>query len=216
MERICEAIQGGQMNLNRRNFIQTGALAVAGASTLTLEGCTFGSVMGQLAKYLPIGLFALAGVANLISPGAGTLVASLIGLIQSAWGGLQAAVNDYNAAPSASKQTMMGKVLEALDAVQSELAKTASALGVGGTVALKAAEAALLLITSTLAAIESQLAPQAAPSTAAFHANHASAHSVSSVSVTGMPVAVSGKPADFVKTFNKIMDQAGRTDLHLK
>src|SRR5271163_217896 len=148
--------------MNRRRFIGTTALAAAaGPSLLTLEGCAFGSVMAQLGKYLPIGLQALAGIASLISPGAGAAISALIGLINAAWGGLQAAVNAYNSAPAASKQTALEKVLEALDAVQSTIAQTSTALGVGGSEIVKAAEAALLLITTTLASIEAQLAPHA-------------------------------------------------------
>lgn len=201
--------------MNRRNFIGTTTLAVVGAGSLTLESCSFGSVMSNLAKYLPIGLNALAGVANLISPGVGTVVAALIGQIQSAWGGLQAAVNEYNAAPAASKQTALEKVLLALDLVQEYLAKTATSLGVGSSAALKAAEAALLLITTTLGAIEAQLAPKAAPTVSTLHAAHASLHSVGSVSVTGTPIAVTGKPGDFKAAFNKIVADAGRADLKL-
>src|SRR5271167_1609496 len=137
----------------RREFLrQSGLLLYAAAGIgdagfLFLGGCSFSSVMSQLAKYLPIGLEALAGVANLISPGAGTAVSALIGLINVAWGGLQSAVNDYNAAPAASKQSALEKVLLALDAVQQAIAKTSAGLGIGDSTALKAAEAALLLIT---------------------------------------------------------------------
>lgn len=189
--------------MNRRSFLGTSALAVAGASTLTLDGCTFGSVMSNLAKYLPIGLTALAGIANLISPGVGTAIAALIGLINVAWGGLQAAVNAYNSAPAASKQTALEKVLVALDVVQEYLAKTAASLGLGPTTspAWKAAEAALLLITTTLGAIEAQLAPKAVPSVASVHLGHVT--------------AVTTKPSDFKKDYNKIVVAAGRSDLQL-
>lgn len=200
------------MTLNRRTFLGTSALALA-ASTMTLEGCSFSSVMSNLGKFLPIGLSALAGVANLISPGAGTAIAALIGLINAAWGALQGAVHDYNTAPAAAKQTALEKVLLALDVVQEYLAKTTASLGVGTSTALKAAEAALLLITTTLGALEAQLAPKAAPAVANTHSAHAASHSV--VTVAGN-IPVSGKPGDFKKTFNEIVAGAGRSDLQLK
>lgn len=188
---------------------------MVGAAGLTLEGCTFGSVMANLAKYLPIALRAVAGVAAIVAPGMGTAVASLIGLINTAFGALQGAVNDYNSAPAASKQTTLEKVLLALDLVQEYLGQTVKALGGGTNAALQGAEAALLLISTTLASIEATLAPQAAPTVASAHSTHASARSVSSVTVNGITLAVSGKPGDFKRDFDKIMTDAGRGDLKL-
>jgi hypothetical protein len=180
-----------------------------------MEGCTFSGVMAQLGKYLPIGLSALTGVANIVAPGAGTAVSALIGLIQAAWGGLQGAVNTYNSAPSTSKQTELEKVLQALDAVQGQIGQTTQALGIGGTTAVKAASAALLLITTTLGSIEAQLAPKAAPVVANTHLAHASARSVQNVTVNSS-IPLTGKPADFKKAFNEVMQQAGRSDLALR
>ncbi len=201
--------------MKRRTFISTAALAAAaGPSLLTLEGCSFGSVMAELGKYLPIGLQALAGIASLISPAAGAAISALIGLINAAWGGLQAAVNAYNSAPAADKQTALQKVLEALDAVQSTIAQTTTALGVGGTAIVKAAEAALLLITTTLASIEAQLAPQA-PAVASVHAAHAAAHPATSVQTGGTTLQIDGKPQHFKASYNLIMVNAGRSDLKL-
>jgi hypothetical protein len=205
----------------RREFIkQVGIFtwAVLALNAGIIEGgCTFGSVMANLAKFLPIGLNALAGVAALISPGAGTAITPLIGLVNVAWGALQGAVNDYNSAPAASKQTTLEKVLLALDEVQQYLAQTYQQVGITAqnSPPLKAAEAALLVITTTLGAIEAQLAPQAAPPTASMHVAHAQARSVSSVEVNGIAVQVTGKPQDFKTTYNTIMQNAGRSDLKL-
>ena len=201
--------------MNRREFVTTSGIAVTMIGTVGLEGCTFGSVMANLAKYLPIALRAVAGVAAIVAPGMGTAVASLIGLINTAFGALQGAVNDYNSAPAASKQTTLEKVLLALDLVQEYLGQTVKALGGGTNAALQGAEAALLLISTTLASIEATLAPQAAPTVASAHSTHASARSVSSVTVNGITLAVSGKPGDFKRDFDKIMTDAGRGDLKL-
>jgi hypothetical protein len=203
--------------MNRRGFIGTAALAAAaGPSLLTLEGCSFGSVMANLAKYLPIALQAVAGVAAIVAPGAGTAIAALIGMINTAFGALQAAVNTYNSAAAADKATTLEKVLVALDAVQGQLAATIKALGVATSPAIQGAEAALLLVTTTLASIEATLAPQAPPVVASTHAAHAQAASVGSVTVNGITLPVTGKPGDFKTTFNKIMTDAGRPDLVLK
>lgn len=205
--------------MNRRNFLSHTslgtALLITGLGTAELEeGCSFSSVMSQLAKYLPIGLQALAGVAALINPAVGSAVAGIIGLVNTAWGALQGAVNDYNSASAASKQTTLEKVLLALDSVQEYLAKVTQSLGVANTTEVKAATAALLLISATLASIESQLAPQAAPAVATVHTAHAKTASVSTVQVsTG--IVVTGKPKDFKAAYNTIMQQAGRADLKL-
>lgn len=209
--------------MNRRNFLAHTSLGTAavisgcfGTVAEFEEGCSFSSVMSQLAKYLPIGLQALAGVATLINPAAGSAVAGIIGLVNTAWGALQGAVNDYNSAPAASKQTTLEKVLVALDSVQEYLASVTKSLGVSSDTVVKAATAALLLISTTLASIEAQLAPQAAPAVTAAHVSHAAAIKAATTSVTVTSgIVVTGKPSDFKSCYNTIMQQAGRADLKL-
>lgn len=207
--------------MNRRNFIGTTALAaVAAPSILTLEGCSFASAMSKLATYLPIALKAVAGIAAIVAPGAGTAVAAILGMVSTAFGALMGAVNDYNSAPAASKQTMLEKVLLTLDEVQQYLTQTVTALGAGpSNVALQAAEAALTVTIATLGSIEATLAPQAAPAVASTHIAHARAgvfQSASVVTVNGNSIAVTGNPKDYKSAYNTIMVNASRPDLKLQ
>lgn len=200
--------------MNRREFLTNSSLATAALASGVIEGCSFGSVMSSLGKYLPIALQALAGVATLLGPEYGVAISALVGLVNRAFGALQGAVNSYNSAPAVDKQNVLGEVLTAIDAVQTSLANVTQSLGVANSTVVKAAIAALLLISTTLGSIEATLAPKSAPAVSSFHVSHAKTASVSSVNVsTG--ITVTGKPSDFKKTYNTIMQQAGRADLKL-
>lgn len=212
------------MNRRREFLKQSGLLlyamtAIASTPVMFIEGCSFGSVMAHLATYLPIALKAVAGVAAIVAPGAGTAVAAILGMVSSSFGALQGAVNDYNSAPAASKQTTLEKVLLSLDLVQEYLGQAYTALGLNpSSVMIQGAQAALTLIIATLGSIEATLAPQAPPTTASVHLAHSrtgALKSASSVTVGGMSVAVTGNLKDFKGAYNTVMQNAGRPDLKL-
>src|SRR5271170_5427721 len=97
--------------LSRRQFFQKsghGALSLAiavatGEASVTLTGCSFGDVLTNLEKYVPIALQAFAGVVTLLNPTAGSVLSIAITAAKALWTDLQAVLAAYNAAPSADK-----------------------------------------------------------------------------------------------------------------
>jgi hypothetical protein len=174
--------------------------------------------MQKLEQYIPIGLQVFSGIVSIINPLAGTVLAGLTGLFSKLWGDLTKTISDYNAAPAAGKATALEQVLTALDAVQGNLAKILSDVNANSTAA-QVAKAALLLLTSTLAAIEAQLAPQAAPKAVGIdhlgHANLLAVPHTVSIGSNQLIVKPATSRADFIKQHNNIMLAAGYTDRQL-
>lgn len=133
--------------------------------TLISAGCSFSSAVSQLEKYAPIGLNAFSQVvailleAGVIKVGVASNLNDGVAKGTKVLADLQSAVNAYQASPSPDKLTAVTNALNAADA---SLAQFASDLGVSAqNKAVVAAQAGLLVITTTLASISAAMAPKA-------------------------------------------------------
>ena len=195
----------------RRKFLQVLSLLwFAGSSALLVAGCDAASVFSQLVTWAPLGFKALAGIITLINPAAGSALSIAFGLANTLWSNLTAAITNYQNDTSASKATTLGKLIDALDALGSQITSIISNLSSYVSVSpviLMAAQAALSIIETTLSSIASHL------STTAKSAKAARAP----VTVNGVTISVtaatSGK--DFQNRYNTNMKAAGHTELIL-
>jgi hypothetical protein len=152
-------------------------LALVLSAALFTQGCTFASAMAQLEKYAPVALQAISSVVailvqgGVIKTGQANTVTTDIGMATAALTDVENAVAAYNAAPAASKNTELNKVIVALQAAQTQLAQGVKDVGMNGNSnAALAAESGLQVIITTLAAIEVNL-PQPTPAPATVQAN---------------------------------------------
>lgn len=152
-------------------------LALTLSAAILIQGCTFSSAMAQLEKYAPIALQAISSIVailvqgGVIKTGQASTVTTDIGMATAALTDVENAVAAYNAAPAASKNTELNKVIAALQAAQSQLAQGVKDVGMNGNSnSVLAAEAGLQVIITTLAAIEVNL-PQPTPAPASVRAS---------------------------------------------
>jgi hypothetical protein len=203
-----------------RNRIAAPILAITLSLMLAVTGCTFASAMSQLQTWAPVGLTAFTGIVSILNPAVGSPLAVWSGRVIKVWGDMQAGIRAYNDAPAANKATRMGELLTVLDAVQGELKQGIADLGANpSSVDVQAAQAALLLLQTTLATIEAKLAPKAPAPVAATHTQHTTEFEgartvrVNKSTLTIGPVT-SG--SDFKKQFNVIMQHAGLIEYQLR
>jgi len=134
-------------------------------AALIISGCSFASGIQQLERYAPIGLNAFSQVVAILLEAGVIKVGTASNLNDGASKGtavladLQAALTAYQASPSPDKLTA---VQNALNAASATLSQFAADLGVAsGNKAVVAAQAGLLVITTTLASISAAMAPKA-------------------------------------------------------
>lgn len=186
--------------MNRRDMLRTTVSGVAvctltGAAMLE-EGCTTGDALAQLNKWLPVGIQAFAGVVAIINPAAGSVLAVAVTTAKALWADVSAAVAAYNAAPAASKATVLGKVETALGALISGLPDVLKQIP-GGAEYANTVTAAIDLVLATLSAIDANLGgvPPVAQATATAR--------------TAKITKAATNGADFKKQFNQILANGG-------
>jgi hypothetical protein len=180
--------------MERRKFVGhlvKGAAVVAIVGIAGYEaGCTIGTVLAQLEKWLPVGLQAFAGVVAIINPPAGSALFLAVVAAKALWTDISTAIAAYNAAPAASKTTALGKVETAIGALLQSLPSIVSLLG--GSSLSGVVSAALDLIEATLGSIDAQIG--GTPPVTAMGAK---------------PQKAALSPADFKKQFNSIVTNGG-------
>jgi hypothetical protein len=203
-------------------YVSRGLLAITLSLALIVAGCPpFATVMQKLKQYVPIGLQAFAGVVAIINPPVGSALALAAPLVNKAWSDLSSTIDAYNAAPAADKSSALGATLTALDALEANLKQSVTDLGGNpSSPEVQAAQAALLLLTTTLTAIESQLVPPQAPPAlviAHAHARIAMAQGPRTVMVAHDSIVLvpAKSPSDFCAQYNRIMASAGHPDRRL-
>lgn len=173
-------------------------LAVVACLALVIGGCSFSSAMTQLQKYMPVALQAFEGVvAILVETGAlgaaqGSSADAVSTAASAALSDVQSAVTAYNAAPAASKATKLGEVVTALSAAQTQLKNFLADAHVKSSSAQATIQAAVLLISTTLASIEASISPNPTPAQVMAKA------SIKKVSAS-----------DFKKSYNQIVTSGG-------
>jgi len=130
---------------------------------LVVSGCSFSSGIAQVEKYAPIGLNAFSQVvallleAGVIKAGVASNLNDGVAKGTAVLADLQAALTAYQANPSPDKLTA---VINALNAASATLGQFAADLGVNPAGnAVVAAQAGLLVITTTLSSISAALSP---------------------------------------------------------
>ena len=180
--------------MNRREF--TGHLvagAVGGAvltgTALELEGC---NVLDELETWIPVGLSAFDTLISYLNPVAGSALAIIITTVDGLWEAIVAAIANYQHTTDPT-QTLLDKIIAAMDALQGGLNTILSALPPGIPVAiLDAIKFGFSLLLSTLKSIQNAL-PTAAS---------AISTKLTLKSVTTNNVASATSAKDFIKQFN--------------
>lgn len=178
-----------------RNRIVKPALAICLSAMLVISGCSFGSVMNGIAKWLPVGEQALAEILAILSAG-GALTApqsaqyqAIAAKVSSDFGDIQSAVNQYNAAPSTGKSTTLAKVITAMQIIQTDLSTFESDARIVDAKDQTVINLSVGALLTTLAALEAQISPSPSIRTTAVNAPRT--------------------PAAFKKSFNQIMTNNG-------
>lgn len=158
--------------MNRRAF--AGMLGKLALVPLALQiavtsGCTFDSVWNDLKKYAPVGLSAVASVVSILT-GAGvvgvptsTTISFILGIINKGFGDLTAAINQYQAAPAASKDGIAGQISEILTVIETNIQQFWSDLTIPDAKLADLVQGLLGIITSTLAGFLTQLPAPVTP-----------------------------------------------------
>src|SRR5271167_4157706 len=164
--------------ITRREFVTIGGMTVIGAAGFGLEGCTFATAIQQLQQWAPTVLSAFSGIVTIINPAAGSALAIATLAITKLFGvggPIPAAISAYQASPGTTTLSTLISVLNAangqFEAVLNDIPTTLNSNDV------KAAQASLLLLVTTMDAFEARLAP-APPVATAAHAQRAVALSV--------------------------------------
>ena len=194
------------MQLTRRSLAgglgRLGLSFVAAGAFLETACPAFGSVFSSILKYVGTGLQAFQTVLDLLSGlgiiniGAMPAIDALIALVKSGFADLQIAVSDYENAPAASKQTLLGKISTAIAALMSTIQQFWSDLNIPDPKLAETIKGLLGLILSTLSGFLTQLPAPAA----------------GSVRVTAKQIPVHAEKksmGEFKKEFNNILDQQG-------
>lgn len=154
--------------LNRRSFLGRAFTAVFSfvvlGTTAALTGCaTFQDIL----NYVQVGLQAFESILSILA-GAGVLVAPIQGiaaLVKAGFADVQTAVNDYNAAPSANKTTLSGKISTAITVLENDISNFWTTLNLPNGQIASTISGLLGIIVSTLAGFLAQL-PAPAPAVA--------------------------------------------------
>lgn len=189
------------MKLRKQVFAVTMAFAL-----LYAQACSFASAIQQLKQWAPTVLTAFTGVVSIINPAAGSglaLADLAITKLFAPGGPVFAAINQYQANPGTGT---LANLTSALDAANSQF--EAALNDIPATLNqndVKAVQASLLLLITTLESFEARLAP-APPVTQAAHRARAVVSGVTPAKNRG----------DFVKKYNSIMAQNGHPEVHLQ
>lgn len=139
--------------INRREF---GKRLMQGAGVLTVAdlsmGVSCGSIFTDIDNYVPIGLESFDEILTLIAPAEATLLAPVILVVKAAFADLTAAVTQYENAPAANKQTLIGKITTAINDVIQNLQTFWSNLNLPAGNLVSTIEGVLQIVLSTLAA----------------------------------------------------------------
>jgi hypothetical protein len=195
------------MKLNRRSFLKTGALAVAGAGVLELEGCSPSTVYAQIEAWVPTALLALQGILTVIAPFvpiSGT-ISVIVGLIKASFADLEAAVTEYQNAPAANKTTLLGKIRTVLQDIADNFGKFLADLNLGGNPMLTLVVSLVQVILNVLAGFANQL-----PGPAAMSRTYSTR---SGQAVLVNPTKMSLK--QFKAFYNKLAEQNGHPEIDL-
>lgn len=153
------------MQLSRRNFFTYGggALAIAGG-TMMNTACWFSqNVFDSIIKYVGVGLQAFTAVVSLLSgsgvinPVEGSAILVIINLVKAGFADLQTAVTNYENAPAADKQTLLGKISTALAVLEGTIQQFWNDVQLPNASLAAVVEGLLGIILSTLSAFASQL-----------------------------------------------------------
>lgn len=192
----------------KRKFYSPALAVFLSACLLFLPAASCSSAINAVKNYVPIGLIAFDGAINIISPAPGSPLQVDKALVDGLWQSVNTALTNYENAPAEQKQTHLGEVIAALNAVEGGVGKTLSDLGVSGNVN-SAVQAALVLTQTTLAALQARLQPSPVASAKLAAAKK-------SVTVNGQSLTISGNVEDFKRDYNHIMQIGGYTDHQLK
>jgi hypothetical protein len=201
--------------MDRRNWLkQSGlgltTLALTGGTSLFVAGCPWTSIESAISAYVPVGLAAFNGVVLLLSsvglipPGTSTAIGLVIAIVKAGFADLLTAINEYNAAPAASKVSFSQKISLILTDIGDNIQKFMNDISTSlatSTVG-KLVVGLVSLILSTLAGFAGQLpAPAAGKHT----------YSVAGQAVT--PKAISVK--QFKQQYNQLAGAAGHPEIEL-
>ncbi len=178
-------------------------------STFVSVGC---SVVSEIASYVGVGLQAfqivvdILRVQGVIQAGVGTTIDVVIALVKAAFADISAAVAAYENAPSASKQTLLGKLSTAIAVAIAQIQKFWSDLKIPNAGLAITIKDLLGVILSVLAGFASQLpAPASHPM-------------ITEAATLPNKLAVLPKKmttSEFRKEFNSILDKNSLSDRHI-
>jgi hypothetical protein len=162
----------------RRTFVTRSFAALAALPFVgILSSCSLESVWTAIQKYVPLGLSAFSAVLSILS-GAdfpiGAALAGIIALVQKAFGDLQAAVADYQSAPSGAKQGLIAKVSEALTIIEANLQSFWNGLSIPDAKLEGVIEGLIGVIVTTLQGFAAALPTSQTPAANAARAARAS------------------------------------------
>jgi hypothetical protein len=194
------------MMITRREFARQAGFGLSVmVSSFASAGCLISaSVFDNILTYIGMGLDAFASVAALI-PVLGP-AAAIVPLVNSGFALLKAAVAEYQAAPAATKATLLGKIKDALLALQDNLAAFVNALPNSSPV-LTLAVSLIKIIVGTLAGYAAKLPAAAASTTAALRTIRLRGQAV-------VPVFRDAK--QFKRDFNAEIERGGYKQYELK
>jgi hypothetical protein len=194
---------------NRRIFIESLGLAIAGGSVVSLAGCPAASVFAQIQAWVPVGLSALQGILTVLTPVIGPIggsIAVIVGLIKSSFADLMAAVSEYQNAPAASKATLLDKIKLILQDLADNFNKFLADLNLNGNPILSLVVSLVQVILNVLAGFAGAL-----PGTPVAIRRQVRLRNGSTVTVTPVKLSL----ADFKKQFNQLADNAGHPEIDL-
>jgi hypothetical protein len=158
------------MQFTRRTFAQAAlkgvaTLGVIGVAAGNLACPTAGNVYDNIIKYAPTALSAFAAILALLA-GAGVPIGPevliTVAAVKLGMADLQTVIAQYQAAPSYEKTTLVGKIAEALNAVEESLQKFWSDLKIPDPKLTDTVQGLLGILVSTLMGFSTQLPPVAA------------------------------------------------------
>jgi hypothetical protein len=155
--------------MNRRVFATRLAAAIALVPLMGSVACSWGTVWSDIKKYAPVGLSAVASVVSILT-GAGVLgiglnaaISVILGLINKGFGDVQAAVNQYQAAPGTGLAAQISGILTVLEA---NIQQFWSDLTIPDPQLASLIQGLLGVITSTIAGFLTQLPAPTTPAAA--------------------------------------------------
>jgi hypothetical protein len=155
------------MITSRRNFLVGAGTA---AATIPLAGCPafLVSLEADIMNYVPVGLQAFSSIVSIleddgvINPIVGTSINTIITAVKAGFSDLQLAIENYENAPAANKQTLLGKIATMISVVQGLLQEFWANLNIPDAHLGSVIDGLLGIILSVLAGFASQLPAVAA------------------------------------------------------